>query len=251
MDCVCGVLVQSHSFHIWQHSSDVAIENCLKNITYLRLLHTMQDFLHPFPQHVRFPDCLQGPMPSRWMRRSWTNGSSIHAWCALHADTCKAEASNWFRKLGKFMWCKLHPGDAIHTKTQSNRKKKHKNLERHWSQALLTSSSIVPKMLVVVISMLQCNLELRVHKGAMECHECDIWTAKVPWATTNDSQQHPLELHGTTLRPCEASNWEAAWRHGWYHPRPQVQSRGLWSVHGCRPYRCSSQQTRVNERDRG
>ena len=184
MDCVCGVLVQSHSFHIWQHSSDVAIENCLKNITYLRLLNTMQDFLHPFPQHVRFPDCLQGPMPSRWMRRSWTNGSSIHAWCALHADTCKAEASNWFRKLGKFMWCKLHPGDAIHRKTQSNRKKKHKNLERHWSQALLTSSSIVPKMLVVVISMLQCNLELRVHKGAMECHECDIWSAKVPWATT-------------------------------------------------------------------
>ena len=46
---------------------------------------------------------------------------------------------------------------------------------------------------------------------------------------------------------CKDSNWEAAWRHGWYHPRPQeLQSRGLWKV----SYRCSSQGI-VNERDHG
>lgn len=46
---------------------------------------------------------------------------------------------------------------------------------------------------------------------------------------------------------CKDSNWEAAWRHGWYHPGPQeLQSRGLWKV----SYRCSSQGI-VNERDHG
>ena len=91
LDCVCSVLVTRYSFHTWQHSSDVTIENCLKSITYLRILRTTQEFLLPFPQHGRFPDCLQGPLPSRWMRRSWTSGSSIHACCALH--TCKMQSA--------------------------------------------------------------------------------------------------------------------------------------------------------------
>ena len=45
----------------------------------------------------------QGPLPSRWMRRSWTSGFSIHAWCALHTRKMQSAKRRVFWNLAQIL----------------------------------------------------------------------------------------------------------------------------------------------------